>query len=268
MSAPLDSATTGGLANSRITDERHTFTAQQTTKIAVLKKGCGYWIDIRVVDAVTGIELVKDTEYKPLDLCAIPTKITGKDIYSTIVVTKAGVNSVDVSYSYPDDFQSSLYAILALENILNILTDPNRPVYWNSITDRPVGFNPTEHRHNLSQSTGYEYLINTLDQLIKIMILGDGVSHDQLRQYFDQQLATHFSDILNDFNATNDSTLELLRTLLTKISDNINKEQTLSDKLDTLIVKHNTYQSSANVLNSSVTSSTASATAWLSAISY
>lgn len=77
VSQPLDSSTTGGLANTRVTDERHVFAINQTTKLAVFKKGCAYWLDISVVDADTGIELVKDTEYKPLDLCGIPTKISG-----------------------------------------------------------------------------------------------------------------------------------------------------------------------------------------------
>jgi hypothetical protein len=268
MTQALDSSTTGGLANTRVTNERHTFTGTGNIKPVVTSKGAAYWQDIEVINVSTGIALIKDTDYKPLDLCSIPTKISGKQIYSSLVVIKPGVSSVDISYSTPTDFEAASGVVNSLANLLTILTAVDRKTWWNDIQNRPVLFDPSFHRHNLSKSTGYEYLINTLDQLIKVMILGDEVGHDQIREYIDTQLALHFNSLVSEFTDLNNSTNEVLGAINTRMNSNNSSVLSLITKLDTLVANQSTYQSVLSTLPAAVTSSQTSANTWSSALAF
>lgn len=268
MSNALDSATTGGLANTRVDNEAYTLTSSTGTRAVVFSKGCGYWQDISVVDTATGLPLVKNTDYLPIDLCSVPTKIAGIDVYSSFVVVKDGVTNIQVSYSFPNDFQADASIVSTLSNLLAALTSSDRKTWWADIKNRPVLFNPTFHRHNLSKATGYEYLINTLDQLIKIMILGDEIGHNDLRNYIEDRLKTHYAALIADFTEINNSTMHAIAALNARITANVASTNSLLTKIDTLIANQSTYQTVFTTLPAAVTTSQTSAQTWASNLSF
>lgn len=268
MTQALDSATTGGLANTRITAERHIFTGVSNYNPVVVKKGCAYIEDIEIVDANTGVSLIKYVDYDPLDLCSVPTKLSGKEVYSTVLVKKPGVLEVDVSYSYPTEFESSSGVVQALSSLLSTLTGDVRKVWWHHIKDRPVLFNPILHRHDLSKSAGYEHLVNTLDQLIKILILGDEHGHDQIRYYIDIQMQNHYNSLVSEFMDVNNSTNQVLGAINTKLNSNRDAVNSLLIKINSLVTAKTVYQTAFAALPASVTNSQNSANTWTSALAY
>ena len=264
----LDSTLTGGLANTRVTSERTVFSSTTAPQPVVFKVGCAYWTDIEVSDYTNSTTLVKDVDYVGMDTAGIPSKLTGQPVYNALVVTKPGVIGVDVSYSTPTDFATSSDITNALSALLQALLSNSRSVWWENVLNRPEVFNPVAHRQNLAKATGYEYLINTLDQLIKVMILGDELGHDKLRAYIDNQCRNHFNSLVAEYNNIHNSTVNAAAAITTRFTSMQSTMTALSAKIDALIANQTTYQSTLSNLPASVTASQDSANTWLSGMAF
>lgn len=260
----LDSSQTGGLANSRIDNE--TRILSRAKEPVIVSKGVAYWLDFQV-KRQDGTLLQKDVDYVPLDLCATPTKLAGTPVYSGFQPLTQDTTLI-VSYTIPVDFQSNSDLTGTIQTLFNVLTDPNRSAWWDNVINRPVLFNPTYHRHNMSESIGYEYLINTLDQLIRVMILGDEVGHDQLRKYIDDQLKNHFNSIIQEFRSVNNSTQETIGFTNARLNKLLTEVSALQNTLTNLKNYPTQYTTLSSAMPAANAASVASANTWQSALAF
>jgi hypothetical protein len=221
-----------------------------------------------VVDYTNSATLVKDVDYVGMDVASIPSKLTGQAVYNALVITKPGVVGVDVSYSTPTDFSTTSDITNALSQLLSALLSNSRSVWWENVLGRPDVFNPVAHRQNLAKATGYEYLIHTLDQLIKVMILGDELGHDKLRAYIDTQCRNHFNSLVAEYNSIHNSTVVAAAAIATRLISMQTTMAALSAKIDALIANQTTYQTTLSNLPASVTASQDSANTWLSGMAF
>lgn len=177
---------TGTNVNNRIVDEPHTLPDKLYRSIAPIY-GPYYTESLVVVDTAASQTLIRDVHYKCLDVVGIPTAQSGKEICTIIVIIAQSVSSsVVLNYqALGGNYERTHEAIKLL--IDNLLTD-TRPVYWPSILNRPDGFEPSHHLHNVGDVYGFEYMTAELERLKTAILLGDEIAHVEILNYVDANI--------------------------------------------------------------------------------
>jgi hypothetical protein len=136
------------------------------------------------------IPLVKDVDYKCVELSEEATIQAGKEVCHSIIIENANVGTqISVSYQtigglYTNDTSS-------LVNLLNSCLNDTRPVPWDFITNRPFEYDPTPHLHHLNDVVGYAPLIVALERLQTAITLSNSPAFENLTNYFNNRLDTH-----------------------------------------------------------------------------
>lgn len=178
---------TGNNPINRITAERLTSTLEQPMRSITPQYAPYFGASVVVYDASNAQALIKDVDYKCLDLVNVATVEAGAPVYRTLLIINAAAGpNFDVSYTtvgggYIQDFSS-------IQHLLNNLASDSRPVAWPSIVNRPDVFDPAMHLHNLGEAVGFEYLVTSLETLKNAILMGDQLQQDAMLVYIDQQI--------------------------------------------------------------------------------
>lgn len=164
----LNEDRTGTNVNNRIVNEPYLLSDKVVRSIAPIN--APFFADgLIVMDGSR--TLVRGVDYQLVELHQEATLITGKEIYSVILVINKDITSSGTvtyqalggHYQYNDKPIANLF-----ESVLN----DNRPVDWRNIFNKPTEFNPTIHRHLLDDVYGFEPIVDYLERIKRAITLG------------------------------------------------------------------------------------------------
>lgn len=142
------------------------------------------------------IPLVKDVDYKCVELSEEASIASGKEVCQSIIIENINV-STNVSISYQT--VGGLYTndTSNLVSLLNTGLNDTRPVHWENMLGKPFEFDPLPHIHHLNDVVGYAPLIVALERLQTAITLGNNPAFENLVEYLRREIANHtHADIL------------------------------------------------------------------------
>lgn len=169
---------TGVSPNNLVYQEPHSLISKRVRSLAPLY-GPFFTESVVIEDVGNNRTLVRNVDFKCLDIVGIPTVQSGKEVCSIVVLVNSLVSN-DVRMSYQalgGNYQGSYEAI---QTLIDNLTADTRPVEWPNLINRPTSFDPTMHLHRVGDVVGFEYLVSAIDKLKNAVLLGDQISHDEL----------------------------------------------------------------------------------------
>lgn len=173
---------TGLKPDNLVVDEEHQL-SNRTVRCIAPTYGGFFAQGVIVKDAQTGIPLIKGQDYYFGELFEFPTGRYGKEIFGVIVIVKASVTRVKITYqALGGDYSYSMTAVVSMIENLNL---GERPVEWGNIVGRPALFDPASHFHDLGDVYGFEYVVHSIERLRAAVLLGDTASHDEIYRYID-----------------------------------------------------------------------------------
>lgn len=125
-----------------------------------------------VRDHNTNALLVKDSDYKNVQLLRTPTLDTGKEIYEGIVVINPNVSG-QIRLTYQT--LGGLYQQTAqsLDALYNAFLADDRPVDWLNVLNKPATYPPSLHNHLLSDVFGFGPVVTELERIRNAIVLTD-----------------------------------------------------------------------------------------------
>jgi hypothetical protein len=183
---PLDLS--GSLVSNLVKDENVTLPVRKTRVFQPLS--APYFKDsIKIVDTTNGRQLT-NSQWKPFNLIGSATLQTGigAEVYAFVVITDQSVSgSLKITYqTVGGDYITGYESLL---NLINSQTTDDRPIAYGNILELPEGFDTNNHLHDLNNTYGWEHVINSLETLKRVILLGDDLKKDQVLKYIDTQLA-------------------------------------------------------------------------------
>lgn len=164
----LDLDITGTNPNNLITNEPHTLSASVVRSLA---PNMGAFFADSLVVKEAGVLLAKGTDYQIVELHQEATLLYGKEIASVILIVNSNIGSnITVTYQALGGHYS--YADSAITNMYNSVINDSRPVAWNNVFNKPIEFNPTNHRHLLEDVYGFEPVVDYLERIRSAITLG------------------------------------------------------------------------------------------------
>ncbi len=150
--------------------------------------------------------LEKNVDYFCTDINTEITQKIGKEICNTILFKDNTLNKVKVTYQALGGMTNPNYKGIAITTMTNL---QKNPVNWNSILNKPIGFNPkNNHLHDWKDIYGLEYIVQQLNRIEKSIykqpdILSINLT-GQLKQLFDNytvvDVQANFRHIMSEDN--------------------------------------------------------------------
>lgn len=180
---------TGVSPDNTIIDEPHQPTRRKVRCIAPMY--APFFADsMKVYDGVNPTPLTPGTQYKVMNIIPLPTAMAdnGKEVYALIAILDESVgDNIKLDYqTIGGDYVQSYEAAL---NLLEALTNDNRPAAWPNIIGKPQVYPPALHLHAVGDAIGWEYVAVAVQQVREAIINGDAVDHDAILTYLDAQTA-------------------------------------------------------------------------------
>ena len=186
---PLDP--TGASRNNYVNKEPHTLDNRKY-RVIVLTHGAYFEETVNVFDVGRQVQLTKGIDYQCTDMYELPTSKFGKVICGTICVTNLEVSStIEVSYNALGGEFSNNTELIA--QMIKALEMDKRPVNYQNILNLPEGFIPAEHLHDIGDLYGFEYVVEAINRLGKVMLMGVDLQRDSIMDYVDQRIASNNS---------------------------------------------------------------------------
>ena len=186
---PLDP--TGVSRNNYVNKEPHTLDNRKY-RVIVLTHGAYFEETVNVFDVGRQVQLAKGIDYQCTDMYELPTSKFGKVICGTICVTNLEVSStIEVSYNALGGEFSNNTELIA--QMIKTLEMDKRPVNYQNILNLPEGFIPAEHLHDIGDLYGFEYVVEAINRLGKVMLMGVDLQRDSIMDYVDQRIASNNS---------------------------------------------------------------------------
>lgn len=206
---PLD--ITGENPNNLVVNEEHTL-GNRAIRAFPTSYGGFFTESVVVKEKSTQRILEKNVDYYCSQIYDIPSARYGKEICSVIVVKNQAVDSnVQVTYqALGGPWSTSQQAIV---NMFNSLGVDDRPVKWGDILNKPTGFNPAPHLHDVGDVYGFEYIVAELERIRQAILVGDSISHDEIYKYIDA--------LIDSIESSVDSSID---TLTQNLNDHINNK--------------------------------------------
>ena len=136
------------------------------------------------------IPLVKDVDYKCVELSEEASIQSGKEVCHSIIIENINVSEqVALSYQtigglYTNDTSN-------LVSLLNTGLNDTRPVPWNNLLGKPFEYEPLPHGHHLRDVVGYAPLIVALERLQTAITLSNSPAFENLVEYVRREIANH-----------------------------------------------------------------------------
>lgn len=174
---PLD--LTGTSPENKVIGEPHTL-QPGINRSAVPLYGAFYTESLVVRDADTTEILTPNDQYIPIMYHEEASERSGKEVCGGLIVTDGTVSqNIIIDYQLVGgDFQNITQIILDLIENLNL---DEREVMWGDLLGRPNAFPPSHHLHDIGDVFGFEYLVNSINNLREAVLYGDVASHDELK---------------------------------------------------------------------------------------
>lgn len=235
---PVD--TTGRSPDNLVANERHE--VDPLNRAIVPREGFFYGESMVVRNNDTQLELGVD--YRLDDINDQLTKETGKAIFSAIILLKESIMGYVTltyqCYGRGDEYTPDYLAQLVKEATVE------KAVKFNNIINRPSAYNPTPHRHPISQVTYWNSAVNELRNLTQV-IENLRIAHDRgmyafvgdfqtkLLARFEtmENLVREARDIIGTVDKFKQSTADSLAEIEAKIRalSNLNELQTYMDNM-------------------------------------
>jgi hypothetical protein len=177
---PLDS--TGLNPDNLVVGEPHTL-PNRTVRVLAPLYGAFFTESLVIKDMTSGLTL-NASQFKSVELYEFPTGSYGKEICGVILITDTSVsNSIQLTYqALGGEYSMNTDAIIEMLNAINL---DNRPVAWPDVQNKPDGFIPAAHYHDVGDVYGFEYLVHAIERLTSAVKSGDDVTHDIIYKYID-----------------------------------------------------------------------------------
>ena len=183
VALPLDPT---GIATTNLIPNEPVTLIQHKTRVFAVQYGAFFADSLVVVDTASGNTLTRD-QYYAAEMYELPSAEYGAEICCIVVVTDQNVgNSLSVTYQALGGLYGTSQQ--AIVDQINALSNDGRPVAWGDIIQKPTGFTPTKHLHDIGDVYGFEYLVSSMDRIAAAINLGDAFSHDAIYQYIDNAL--------------------------------------------------------------------------------
>lgn len=189
---------TGVNPDNRILNEIHTISPYTSSKPrrVIIPNFRPFFTDttyLKVYDLGSStplIPLVKDADYKCVELSEEASLAAGKEVCQSIIIENINV-STNVSISYQT--VGGLYTndTSNLVSLLNTGLNDTRPVHWENLLGKPFEFEPLPHPHHLNDVVGYAPLIVALERLQVAITLSNSPAFENLVKYLNDRLDKH-----------------------------------------------------------------------------
>lgn len=175
--------------------------------------GAFFTHNLRIVHVATNKRLIPHLDYYCVGLNVRATEIAHKEVCSAILIKNQAYqgelavdyNVIGGDYSINGDLIQQL-----LEQAIN----DGRAVTWGSILDKPDGYVPAGHLHDILDTFRWEHLVYAVNRLGAIMEQGDQWDHADIRNALE-----------NLRNALQGVSTELMEALIQHMSDKRNPHQ-------------------------------------------
>ena len=187
---PLDP--TGVNPTNLVVGEIHT-TLNRTIRAVVTNYGAFFGPSMSIQDLTSGLTL-NSSQWYPAQLYTQPTLQYGTAIYSLIMITDPNVSdNIALTYQALGGPYSTSQS--ALVDYINNLDLDARPASWPQIINKPDGYTPSPHLHDVGTIYGFEYIVQSLDRLTYAIQVGDASYNDSILAYVDAQNTGFSSEI-------------------------------------------------------------------------
>lgn len=142
--------------------------------------GAFYTHNLKVVHVATNKRLIPHLDYICVGLNVRATELSHKEVCSAILLkNQAYQGELAVDYNViGGDY--SIDGDLVQELLEQAISD-GRPVLWGSILDKPDGFVPSGHLHDILDTFRWEHMVYAVNRLGAIMEQGDQWDHADIR---------------------------------------------------------------------------------------
>ena len=164
----LNEDRTGSNPNNKITNEPYTLSNKQVRSIAPIN-GPFFANGLTILDGSR--ILTRGVDYQLVELHQEATLLTGKEIYSVILIINKDISS-NGTVTYQALGGHYQYNDTPIANLFQTVLTDNRPVDWTNVFNKPTEFNPTIHRHLLDDVYGFEPVVDYLERIKRAITLG------------------------------------------------------------------------------------------------
>lgn len=191
---------TGSLSDNLITNERHT--VQDLPFRIIVPNFGGFYVDDLIVNSInttTNVStlLVKDVDYKCLEVDILDTAETGKEVAHVILINKV-TNDLTFDITYQAIGGSNSPNISVLMQAFDDLNINNKVRNWLDVAHKPDAYPPNDHRHDSADIYGLEYIVKALDNIKNAVT---DASYDLIHQYLIEKIKIkldNYSPIISD----------------------------------------------------------------------
>lgn len=163
------------------------------------------------------IPLVKDADYKCVELSEEASIQSGKEVCHSIIIENIHVSEqIAVSYQtigglYTNDTSN-------LVSLLNTGLNDTRPVPWQNLLGKPFEYEPLPHVHHLRDVVGYSPLVVALERLQTAITLSNNPAFENLVEYVRREIVNHtHADIIQLIEEQNQISMARLHYMLHSI---------------------------------------------------
>lgn len=162
---------TGINPDNTVSGELHTLNVSPIRAIAP-QYGPYFTESVVIYDAITNQQLIKNTDFKCVQLLQEATLKFGKEIAEVILIVNPDVNNqVRIGYQVLGGlYQNTVEGVVTLYEAF--LAD-NRPVDWTNVLNKPFQYPPSLHNHLLKDIYGFEPVIVALERIRNAIVLSD-----------------------------------------------------------------------------------------------
>ncbi len=174
---------TGESTTNRVLDERRIL-PQNGYWGFVPTNGAFYTHNLRIVHLATGKRLIPHLDYLCVGLNIRATELTHLEVCSAILLKNQsyqGELAIDYNVVGGD---YSINGDLIQELLVQAIND-GRPVLWGSILNKPDGFVPGGHLHDILDTYRWEHMVYAVNRLGAILEQGDQWDHADIRNALD-----------------------------------------------------------------------------------
>lgn len=162
----LERDLTGAGPTNLITDEYHSAPSNQPTLIKpkygkFYKEGARAYTLTRTGDLR---ELIYPSEYVFVELDVPVSEVTGFDVYKAVHI-KTTNHSGNLYLTYQAVGGSDQTDLTLAHSVTNTVLTSNEAVNYSAIENKPGKFNPIDHKHDIADLYGFEYLVDTINEV-------------------------------------------------------------------------------------------------------
>ena len=183
LSRPLDLV--GDKDVNYVQDESHEI-LETADRIFVPVHGPFYGKSLEVIDKVTMKKLVVGEDYKVLHILKEITKLSTKEVFAVIYITKKEVSKVSISYRVPGGKYTDLSDLY--RELIKNYASYRKPVYWSEILGLPKLFSAVPHKHSIMDLVEIGELTTALDLVINAIYSNDFENWLKIYEYLDEKL--------------------------------------------------------------------------------